>query len=255
MNLNVQHSEKPKQDFLPLGQITPEDLSAFNKEQVQGNKPEDQKQTSYEKLGVQEWEVKKISGRELVALQYYVETTGQGVQAYNLWKELGHHVTIKDLMEELNTRQDEVPENVRSFVRDITTEFDAEQVEEKIKTGDIYPPLIVYPIFNGKELKDLGLLKLGNIVDGTHRIFEVAKWLSAQSQEDINNFELTIVVGHIPLYKYFAFQAAYLGKAWKTKEQAKRRQENGITEGVKPEDVMDFFETWHLLLQRIGFKG
>jgi hypothetical protein len=244
---------RPKQETLPLGQATSAEIKDYNDNVIQTDKPENQKQTSYEKLDIQDWEVREISGREILNLQYFVETTGQGAQAYLLWKHFGHNVHLSQLMERL--RLEEIPDYARSFLKELIPKdaenpdgYDPEKVEERIKEGDIYPPLIIYPMFNGQEKKDLGLLKLGNIADGTHRLMEIAKLLSQKDEDYIDNFRIRVAVGHIPIWKYISFTALQFSKAIKAKAFANKES------NIPPKHVMDFFETWHLLLQRIGFK-
>ncbi|HVX92975.1 MAG TPA: hypothetical protein VHA74_02575 [Candidatus Dojkabacteria bacterium] len=242
---------KPKQDILPLGPISPNDIKEYNDNIVQAEKPENQKQTSFEQLNIKDWEVKDITGRDILNLQYFVETTGDGAQAYLLWKHFGHNVTLKQLMERL--KKEDVPEYAQSFLNNVVPKdekhpegYDPEKVEEKIKNGDILPPLLVYPMKNKEERKDLGLLKVGNIFDGTHRLLEIAKLLSQKDDDYIDNFRMRVAVAHIPMWKYITFTGYQYFKAIRAKAFGKAN--------ISQEHIMGFKEQWDLLLQRTGFK-
>lgn len=206
---------------------------------MQSTKPEGDRQFSFEKLGIKDWSIREITGRELLAIQGFVETSGVVSPAYAFWKFCGKNISLGDIVDEVEEREEDIPENAKSWVKNILVEnFHSEEIEEKIKNGEIDPPLIFIPTFMKKELENGGLLNLGNILDGNHRLMEVAKWLKGQSPEDIDNFKITAFVGKVDFFKYLIFNLHYI-----------------LEKGQNTEEIynMRFFEKWYLLLQRSGY--
>lgn len=235
--------------------VSAEYIKVYN-DYKQSLKPdEDQRQYSYEKLGIENWEMRDMTGREILALQSFVETSGVVSPAYAFWKLCGNNVTLNDVVGQVIEHEDEIPEEAKPWVNNILSgNYNPTEMEEKIKEGEISPPLLFYPILGQKELKSMGLLNMGNILDGNHRMMDVARWLKDQSPEDIDNFKMRVFVGRVDPFKYLLFNAYYLAEPWINNARNRVRESRGSeVDKMDKGDVMNFHDRWCLLLQRIGY--
>ncbi len=236
-------------------EISPSAIAEYNY-MIQESKPENHRQLSFEKLGITDWKIESISGEEILKLQSYVETKEVVTSSYAFWKLCGKNVSLEDLAKEVDERDLLIPESARAWVRGILPEnFLLDDMEEKIKKGEIDPPLLFFPVLNHKDL-DMGLLNLGNILDGNHRMMEVAMFLRNQSEEYVKNFRLNVFVGRVNFVKYLKFQTYYMTKPYIKRAQNFVKKFIGEdVEKIDKKHVMNFFERWYLLLQRVGFIG
>ncbi len=237
--------------------ISPEAISVYN-DHIQSQKPEGHgKQYSFEKLGIEDWTIVELNADDVLQLQSFVESSQTVVPAYIFWKMCGRNVTLEGVANEVIQREEKIPEEAKDWVHGILeSEYDRDEVEKKIKEGLIDPPLIFYPISKDEELLlDKGLLKVGNILDGNHRLQEVARYLLECSEEERENFKLTAFLGKVDVMKYATINAVYFAKP--TVKKARSFLEKLIgkkaTEQIIGEHFMTFWERWYLLLQRIGY--
>lgn len=218
---------------------------------IQADKPIEDQQYSFEKLGIEDWEIREITGRELLEVQSFVETSGVVSPAYAFWKLCGRNVTLNDVVNEVRERTNEIPLEAKPWIKNILPEnYNPSDMEEKIKNGEIDPPLLFFPKFMNKDLKTLGLLNLGNILDGNHRLLDIANWLKDKDPEYVDNFKLTVFVGKVDVIKYMAFNLHYITEPWLN--NAKKYLGKDYDK-VDRENVMNFYERWSLFLQRIGY--
>jgi hypothetical protein len=160
-----------------------------------------------------------------------------------------------DLMDEVINHGTEIKSPASNWVDNaIPPKYDLEKIKSAIEKKEIDPPLLFFPTFNGKELRKLGLLNRGNILDGDRRIMNVVRFLKDQTPEYIDNFKLTAFVGRVDLAKYAAFNLYYFAEPWG------RRSRNFVKKFLGKEvDHLDdeyslkFFEQWYLVLERVGF--
>ena len=169
----------------------------------------------------------------------------------------GKHVTLEGVAREVIEREENIPEESKIWVHGILeSEFDRRDIERKILKGDINPPLIFFPISKDEKiLADKGLLKVGNILDGTHRFQSIARYLLECTEEERENFSMTAFLGKVDVLKYATINAQYFVKP--TIRKARSFVEKLIgkkeTEKIDNEHFMTFWERWYLLLQRIGY--
>jgi len=236
-------------------EISPSAIAEYNY-MIQESKPEDHRQLSFEKLGITDWKIESISGEEILKLQSYVETKEVVASSYAFWKLCGKNVSLEDLAKEVDERGPFIPESAKDWVGAILPEnFSLDDMEEKIKKGEIDPPLLFFPVLNNKDL-DMGLLNLGNILDGNHRMMEIAMFLRNRSKEYVKDFKMDVFVGRVDFVKYLKFQALYMTKPYIKRAQSFVKGFMGENvEKIDKKHVMNFFERWYLLLQRIGFVG
>jgi len=240
-----------------VGSISPEAISVYN-DHIQSQKPEGYgKQYSFEKLCIEDWTIVELNAEDVLQLQSFVESSQTVAPAYIFWKMCGRNVTLEGVANEVIQREEKIPEEAKDWVHGILeSEYDRDEVEKKIKKGLIDPPLIFYPISKDEELLlDKGLLKVGNILDGNHRLQEVARYLLECSEEERENFKLTAFLGKVDVMKYATINAVYFVKP--TIKQARSLLEKLIgkkaTKQIIGEHFMTFWERWYLLLQRIGY--
>jgi hypothetical protein len=212
------------------------------------------KQYSFEKLGIESWTIVEMYADDILRLQTFVESSQTVAPAYIFWKKCGRHVTLEGVAKEVIEREENIPQEARIWVEDIlTSNFDKQIVEEKIKNGEIDPPLIFFPVFKDKELEK-GLLKVGNILDGNHRLQEVARYLLECSDKERDDFKLTCFLGKVDVMKYATINAQYFAKPTVKKGLVFLRRFMGKdVEKIDKRYFMTFFERWYLLLQRIGY--
>jgi len=212
------------------------------------------KQYSFEKLGIEDWAIVQMDAEEILKLQTFVESSQTVAPAYIFWKECGKHITLESVAKEVLKREEEIPEEAKIWVRDIlTSNFDKREVEEKIRKGEIDPPLIFFPVYKEEELNK-GLLKVGNILDGNHRLIEISRYLLECSEEEREDFRLTCFVGKVDVMKYATINAQYFAKPTAKKVLVFLQRFMGKdVEKIDKEHFMTFFERWYLLLQRIGY--
>lgn len=212
------------------------------------------KQYSFEKLGIEDWTVVEMDSDDVLRLQTFVESSQTVAPAYIFWKECGRHVTLESVAREVIEREENIPEEAKIWIQGILeSNFDKQEVEEKIKSGEIDPPLIFFSVFKGEELEN-GLLKVGNILDGNHRFQRIARYLLECSDEERENFRLTCFLGKVDVMKYATINAQYFVKP--TIKRVKNFLERFMGKEVEKIDekhFMTFFERWYLLLQRIGY--
>jgi hypothetical protein len=211
-------------------------------------------QYSFEKLGIEDWSIVQMNADDILKLQTFVESSQTVAPAYIFWKECGKHVTLEGVAKEVIDREEYIPGDARIWVSDIlSSKFNREEVEEKIRKGEIDPPLIFFPVYKEEEL-DKGLLKVGNILDGNHRLQEVSRYLLECSDEERDNFRLTCFVGKVDVMKYVTINAQYFVKPTAKKILVSLERLMGKeVEGINKRYFMSFFERWYLLLQRIGY--
>lgn len=211
-------------------------------------------QYSFERLGIQEWSIVEMDSEDILKLQTFVESSGTVAPAYTFWKECGRHVTLEGVANEVLEREEDIPEESKIWVKDIlSSNFKKDEVEESIKKGYIDPPLIIFPVFNEKEL-EMGLLKVGNILDGNHRLQKVSRYLLECSEEERKNFKMTFFLGKVDVMKYATINAKYfVAPTLKRVENFLRTFMGSDVERIDKEHFMTFFERWYLLLQRIGY--
>lgn len=212
------------------------------------------KQYSFEKLGIEQWEIVEMNAEDILRLQTFVESSQTVAPAYIFWKECGRHITLEGVAKEVIEREENIPQEARIWVEDIlTSNFDKQRVEEKIKKGEIDPPMIFFPVFKDEELEK-GLLKVGNILDGNHRLQEVARYLLDCSDEERKEFKLTCFLGKVDVMKYATINAQYFAKPTVKKVLVFLQRFMGKdVEKIDRRHFMTFFERWYLLLQRIGY--
>lgn len=233
-------------------EISPSAIAEYNY-MIQESKPENHRQLSFEKLGITDWKIESISGEEILKLQSYVETKEVVTSSYAFWKLCGKNVRLEDLVKEVEERESLIPESAQDWVKDILPEnFSLNDMEEKIKKGEIDPPLLFFPVLNRRDLS-MGLLNLGNILDGNHRMMEIAMFLRNQNEAYVKDFKLDVFVGRVDLLKYLKFQVLYMTRPYVKRAQNFVRSFMGEdVEKIDQDHVMNFFERWYLLLQRIG---
>jgi len=233
--------------------VSKEAIYEYNR-YIQSQKPENCGQYSFEKLGIEDWSIVELNGNDVLRLQTFVESSQTTAPAYTFWKECGRHVTLEGVAKEVIEREENIPEEARIWVEDIlTSNFDRQRVEEKIKRGEIDPPLIFFPVFKDEELEK-GLLKVGNILDGNHRLQKVARYLLECSEEERENFRLTCFLGKVDVMKYATINAQYFAKPTIKKVLVFLQRFMGKdVEKIEKRHFMTFFERWYLLLQRIGY--
>ncbi len=212
------------------------------------------KQYSFEKLGIEDWSIVEMNADDILRLQTFVESSQTVAPAYIFWKACGRHVTLGGVAKEVIEREGNIPQEARIWVQDIlTSHFDKQEVEERIRKGEIDPPLIFFPIFKQEEL-ERGLLKVGNILDGNHRLQEVSRYLLECSEEDRESFRLTCFLGKVDVMKYATINAQYFAKPTIKKVLILLQRFMGKdVEKIDKRHFMTFFERWYLLLQRIGY--
>jgi len=212
------------------------------------------KQYSFEKLGIEDWSIVELDANDILKLQTFVESSQTVAPAYIFWKESGRRVTLEGVAREVLEREENIPQEARIWVKNILeSDFDKQKVEEKIKNGEIDPPLIFFPVFKGEELEK-GLLKVGNILDGNNRLREVARYLLECSEEEREVFRLTCFLGKVDVMKYATINAQYFAKPTVKKVQVFLQRFMGKdVEKIDKRHFMTFFERWYLLLQRIGY--
>jgi len=237
--------------------VSPEAISVYN-DHIQSQKAEGYgKQYSFEKLGIEDWSIVELNADDVLALQAYVESSQTVSPAYIFWKVCGRNVTLEGVAKEVIEREEEIPEESRIWVHGILeSEYNRDEVERKIKVGDIDPPLLFYPMSKDEKLLlDKGLLKVGNILDGNHRLQEVARYLLECSEQEREDFKLTAFLGKVDVMKYASINATYFAKP--TIKKARSFVEKLIgkeeTEKINNEHFMTFWERWYLLLQRLGY--
>ena len=104
------------------------------------------------------------------------------------------------------------------------------------------------------EELEKGLLKVGNILDGNHRLQKVARYLLECSEEERENFRLTCFLGKVDVMKYATINAQYFAKPTIKKVLVFLQRFMGKdVEKIEKRHFMTFFERWYLLLQRIGY--
>lgn len=222
---------------------------------IQSQKPEGWgKQYSFEKLGIQNWSIVQLDAEEVLKLQTFVESSQTVAPAYIFWKECGRHITLKGVAKEVMEREEYIPDEARIWVNNIlSSNFDIAEAEEKIKKGEVDPPLIFFPVFKEEELEK-GLLKVGNILDGNHRLEEIARYLLECSDQDREDFRLTCFLGKVDVMKYVTINAQYFLKPTAKKVLVFLQKFMGKeAEKIDNRRFMSFFERWYLLLQRIGY--
>lgn len=214
------------------------------------------KQYSFEKLGIENWTIVKMNADDILRLQTFVESSQTVAPAYIFWKECGKHITLEGVAKEVVKREENIPQEARIWVEDIlTSNFDKQKVEEKIKDGEIDPPMIFFPVFKDKELEK-GLLKVGNILDGNHRLQEVARYLLECSDKEREDFRLACFLGRVDVMKYATINAQYFAKPTVKKVLVFLQRFMGKdVEKIDRRHFMTFFERWYLLLQRIGYNN
>ena len=98
------------------------------------------------------------------------------------------------------------------------------------------------------------MLKVGNILDGNHRLQKVARYLLECSDEERENFRLTCFLGRVDVMKYATINAQYFAKPTIKKVLVFLKRFMGKdVEKIEKRHFMTFFERWYLLLQRIGY--
>lgn len=236
-----------------IPEVSKEAIYEYN-HHLQLQKPENCRQYSFEKLGIEDWDIVEINGYDVLRLQTFVESSQTVAPAYIFWKECGRHVTLEGVAREVLEREENIPQEARIWVEDISTSnFDKKRVEEKIERGEIDPPLIFFPVFKEEELEK-GLLKVGNILDGNHRLQEVARYLLECTDEERENFKLTCFLGKVDVMKYATINAQYFAKPTVKKVLVFLQRFMGKdVERIEKKHFMTFFERWYLLLQRIGY--
>lgn len=237
--------------------ISPEAIEQYN-HHIQSQKAEGYgKQYSFEKLGIQDWSIVELNADDVLQLQAYVESSQTVSPAYIFWKVCGRHVTLEGVANEVIQREEYIPEESRIWVHGILeSEYDRNKVEEKIKKGDIDPPLIFFPMSKDERLQtEKGLLKVGNILDGNHRLQEVARYLLESTEEEREDFKMTAFLGKVDVLKYATINAQYFAKPTikKARSFVERLIGRKETEKISKEHFMTFWERWYLLLQRIGY--
>lgn len=234
--------------------ISKEAIYEYN-QYIQSQKEEGYgKQYSFEKLGIEEWAIVEMGAEDILRLQTFVESSQTVAPAYIFWKECGRHITLEGVAKEVIEREENIPQEARIWVEDIlTSNFDKQIVEEKIKKGEIDPPMIFFPVYKNKELEK-GLLKVGNILDGNHRLQEVARYLLDCSDKERKDFKLTCFLGKVDVMKYATINAQYFAKPTVKKGLVFLQRFMGKdVEKIDKRHFMTFFERWYLLLQRIGY--
>lgn len=240
-----------------LTTLSPEAISQYN-DYIQKSKPEGHgKQYSFEKLGIEDWSIVELNADDVLTLQSFVESSQTVAPAYIFWKCCGRHVILEGVASEAIEREGDIPEEAKIWVNGILeSEFNKEDVERKIRNGEIDPPLLFYPMDRNEELLlDKGLLKVGNILDGNHRLQEVARYLLECTEEEREDFRMTAFLGKVDTLKYATINAQYFAKP--TIKKARSFVEKLIgkeeTEKIDEEHFMTFWERWYLLLQRTGY--
>jgi len=237
--------------------ISPEAIFSYN-HHIQSQKAEGYgKQYSFERLGIEDWSIVELNADDVLQLQSFVESSGTVAPAYIFWKVCGRHVTLEGVAKEVIEREENIPEESRIWVHGILKEgYDREEVDRKIKEGLIDPPLVFYPVGKDEELLlEKGLLKVGNILDGNHRLQEVARYLLECTEEERKDFKLTVFLGKVDVMKYATINAEYFAKPTikKARSFVERLIGKKETEKIDDEHFMTFWERWYLLLQRIGY--
>jgi hypothetical protein len=233
-------------------EVSPEAIGEYN-HYIQLRKPEEQRQYSFEKLGIKDWEIVELSGEEILNLGTFVETSGAVPASYFFWKNHGRNVSLGGLIEEVvSLKDDEISDIAKQWVREILN-YNENELEEEIKSGEIDPPLLFCPLDTSRGL-DKGLLNLGNILDGNSRLKQIARYLYGLEPEDVKEFKMYAFIGHVDLRKYILFNTYYLAEPWIDKAKNLVNKFLGKdTERIDKEHIMKFYERWYLLLQRIGY--
>ncbi len=226
---------------LQLGKISPEKVVEYNS-QLQSRKLEGERQTSFEKYGIEDWEVVELTGPEILNLQSFVETSGVVSPAYWLWKLCGENISVGSVVKYVREHRDELPKEVLPWIGHLINEDILKDMQEKIENGNIAPPLLIIPVILGKE-SDWGMLNLGNIFDGNMRLMHIANWLLDQDENAINNFKLKVMVGHIDIIKYLLFNGYYFYENIRNHVHGKYNN-----------DLMSFEELLKLAKQRLGYQ-
>ncbi|MHA1471305.1 MAG: hypothetical protein ACTSSP_12220, partial [Candidatus Asgardarchaeia archaeon] len=191
---------------------------------------------------------------DVLKLQTFVESSQTVAPAYIFWKECGSQISLEGVAKVVLEREENIPQEARIWVKDILkSNFDKQKVEEKIKEGEIDPPLLFFPVYKEEKLEK-GLLKVGNILDGSHRLQEVARYLLECSDKEREDFRLTCFLGKVDVIKYVTINAQYFAKPTAKKVLVFLQRFMGKdVEKIDKRYFMTFFERWYLLLQRIGY--
>ncbi len=238
-------------------EISPSAISEYNY-YIQSQKEEGfGKQYSFEKLGIEDWSIVELNAEDVLSLQSFVETSQTVAPAYIFWKECGRNVTLEGVANEVIQREENIPEQSKIWVHGIlNSEYDRNEVEEKIRKGDIDPPLLFSPINKDEKLLlDKGLLKVGNILDGNHRLQKVARYLLESDEEERKNFRMIAFLGKVDVIKYATINAQYFIKPTvkKVRKSIEKISGKDTTGKINNEEFMSFWERWYLLLQRVGY--
>jgi hypothetical protein len=217
---------------------------------VQEQKSEDgEKQYSIEKLQIEDWQLRTITGEELLELQTFVETSSTAASSYIFWK-VFKKTRAGDIAQIAKECEKDIPEEAKPWVRNlIEGNYTEEAIEQAIKNNKIESPILVFPVIGEKERKEMGLLKMGNILDGNHRILDLARYLKDKDEYFVKNFRLSVYVGHINMKQYLMFNLYYLAEPFIQKAKKILGKES---KEIDPKHLMNFFEKWYLLLDRIG---
>lgn len=210
-------------------ELTRDYVVAYNESvQTLTHDPEHQ-QRSFEKIpGLDHWYDAFLNADEVLALQGFVETSGVVGEAYQFWKSYGV-VTMGDI-EKVVRENPSVP----YWKQDVN------------KTDETYPCLL---IFQNNEVGKAGVLNMGNILDGNHRLLNEAIKISKMSEEERKYYRLEAYVANLDWVHAAIVNGYYMAEPLANE----MRKMLGKTVGeIDPRNVMNVNDRLRLYSQRFN---
>lgn len=200
------------------------------------------------------WEKEEVGLDFLFNLQVYIPLNGDNVSVLDEWRGNGHKVKVMDVLEAIAKEKEEgkdVPENSwLSFIYN----FDEKEFEKKLEKNEIFPPMLFFVNAFGRE-KSWGLLNLGNVLNGNHRILQTAEYLRRHPEKQ-NDFKLDVLVSKTNIFTYVAVLGWHFTKPGREKMKylyKKHIKSQEELEEIPQKNWIRFSEKIYLLLERLGY--
>ena len=200
------------------------------------------------------WEKGEVDSDFLFNLQVYMPLGGVEVSVLNEWRGNGHKVKVIDILEAIDNEK----KNGQNVHEDswlyFVYNFNEKEFEERLEKNEIFPPMLFFVNAFGKE-KSWGLLNLGNVLNGNHRILQTAEYLRRHPEKQ-KDFKMDVLVSKTNLFTYVAILGWHFTKPGREKmkylyKKYIKKQEG--LEAIPKENWIKFSEKIYLLGERLGY--
>lgn len=200
------------------------------------------------------WEKGEVDSDFLFNLQVYMPLNGENGSVLNEWRGNGHKVKVIDILEAIDKEKKEGQNVSEDSWLYFIYNFNEKEFEEKLEKNEIFPPMLFFVNAFGKE-RSWGLLNLGNVLNGNHRILQTAEYLRRHPEKQ-KDFKMDVLVSKTNIFTYVAILGWHFTKPGREKmkylyKKYIKKQEG--LEAIPKENWIKFSEKIYLLGERLGY--